>query len=292
MAPRNRPYLDLASQQQQGMPGQPHWAYQVVPGMQLGQYAQVLRHGQPVGVVQLTHQGWAGPPELLAIFAQQCQAGSQYQPTQPATDPIISQPHPLNSRPVHPPGFSGVLACQHRQAGWTPGHEYQLPSNSFRKLNPSGAELLSHQSKRRKVERESRPVRQAPDWKAEDIELAGDEDLEFDASLPPVQQQLSHPSLGAAVKSGPPQSKDAQSGSEDQHLGGDLLQQVTSQGAACMTNETEIGKGMPAQQNANVDDVSLELHNDCPPYLEARLSASQVMFFILGFGSTDNGRPP
>jgi len=32
---------------------------------QMGQFAQVLQFGRPIGVVQLTPQGWAGPPQLL-----------------------------------------------------------------------------------------------------------------------------------------------------------------------------------------------------------------------------------
>lgn len=36
----------------------------------MGQYAQVLQFGQPIGVVQLTPHGWAGPRHLLHELAQ------------------------------------------------------------------------------------------------------------------------------------------------------------------------------------------------------------------------------
>jgi hypothetical protein len=59
-------------------------------GCQVGQFAQVLQFGQPIGVVQLTPQGWAGPPELLrhlsaapATFGQQPPPSGLHQPSSP-----------------------------------------------------------------------------------------------------------------------------------------------------------------------------------------------------------------
>ena len=50
--------------QQQGA-GRTHSA-----GLAIGQFAQVLQFGRPIGLVQLTPQGWAGAPDLMHRLAQ------------------------------------------------------------------------------------------------------------------------------------------------------------------------------------------------------------------------------
>ena len=62
--------------QQQGA-GRTHSA-----GLAIGQFAQVLQFGQPIGKVQLTPQGWAGAPDLMHRLAQPSPA-ALHQPTFP-----------------------------------------------------------------------------------------------------------------------------------------------------------------------------------------------------------------
>lgn len=162
-----------SAQQRPALPGQ---------AVQVGQFAQVLQYGQPIGVVQMTCQGWAGPAHLLSIFMQQQHQSSRLphcSQTQHCWNPITEA-----QRGLHP--STGHSSLRH-EAGQKHGEVTRADAASAQRRAGSLAEVLHqadrglpqdpHVAKRQKLEPRNVPTSaQASHWQSEDIELAGSDD--------------------------------------------------------------------------------------------------------------------
>ena len=124
--------------------------------LQVGQFAQVLHYGRDMGLVQLTDQGWAGPPHLLSLFLRQQQ--NMHHPPRDVAEKGVQR----LSRPAMP-------SWNQAEA---PSATMSLASHCFGDKQP---QLQS--CKRRRLAPQSKAwqsVSAKVDWRAEDIDLVED----------------------------------------------------------------------------------------------------------------------
>ena len=177
------------------------------PTVQIGQFAQVLEYGRPIGVVQMTHQGWAGAPHLLNIFSHQ----DQFSHPQPQKQFAAGAMHPhqrqLGSLPQsnnakttagvsnYPAEASAPFAARIGQIAGGVGN-YALP----RRRAPSEPALRpANPWKRQRVADNGKPslkLQHATDWRSEDIEL-----LDEGAESEPEMEHTPNPALEAGKES-------------------------------------------------------------------------------------------
>ena len=84
-------------------------------GLAVGQFAQVLQFGRPIGVVQLTPQGWAGAPDLMHRLAQPSPAAS-HQPSSGKCGAAVDLARPRHSWTAQKRQAAEVLRAGKRQA--------------------------------------------------------------------------------------------------------------------------------------------------------------------------------
>ena len=174
-----QPCMGMPPQLQPGMLDQYQGPRHIFPAMQVGQFARVLHDGQPIGEVQLTQQGWAGPPELLSIFTQQCRSGDHrylQHATAASPSPQLQTPSGWHA------GVEGAWAPpagQQISSAGTNTYQHHLSKDQVWGDDParpeSGGMQTGNSPKRQKCDIWSMDKTQLH-WRAEDIELAEDED--------------------------------------------------------------------------------------------------------------------
>lgn len=156
MAQNLRPGLTPTPEAGQDWPSHPNC------GIQVGQYAQMLQYGQPIGVVQMTHQGWAGPPHLLNIFSQQQQHNAN----------LYAQQSSISSFSSH--CLQASKASRGNPASWQ--HVIREPALCSTQLGRHSSDRLIKRQKLNSAHEAPVVQDQASHWRAEDIDLADSED--------------------------------------------------------------------------------------------------------------------
>ncbi len=227
------------------------------PGVQIGQFAQVLQYGRPIGVVQMTPQGWAGAPQLLSIFHQQhCNlARAEVSQRQAGLVPQgMSQNIPAG---LSNPGSRISSAANGRRQKLADGPIECTDLAQAGTFGPSSHSACG--GKRQKLAEDARPEIKTPGWRSEDIELLDDD---------------------AASDFESPQQPDESARAENQHEGEEIEAQDTRDQGIAVEQQTssvqENGESLKATQSSQAEDsqnlrregFSEKSGTACPEYLE------------------------